>query len=258
MEPITTLTGYILSRFLHGIRIVLLTTVAGLFISHTSIARNIKNKAPSTEDAAAGIRGIPFVINESLGMSPENSTPDMAFEKTANTNDETKNYNTHQNNYKQLKASTSINEIAAHPFTTQAGKPQPGEEIEIASAKLQAYHILFTVQQKTGASDAEMNLFQNYYYDKLFATDVNAFWKKVENKQIVTDSDIQNYAQQKITEYVNLLITFRGIEKDYPSSIEEYSSHNPHRPMAVCNPGCDNIGFENGNLNAWSAYYAQN
>ena len=136
-------------------------------------------------------------------------------------------------------------------------KPNPGEEIEIASAKLQSYHILLSVQHLTNASDSEMNLFRNYYYDQIFGTDVNYFWKK-RNKRNVSDFDIQNYANSKIQEYTLLLNKFREIEKEYPASIAEYSKHNTRSAMATCNPACDNIGFENGNLSAWSAYYAQN
>ncbi len=251
MEPITTLSGYILSRFLHGIRIILLTAATCFFISYTTIAQNVKNKAPSTEDAAASSRGIPSI--ESQGMSSE-EPKELAFENE--TNNTTSNYSTLQNNYTP-SSSTYVNETAASHYSV-TGQPQIGEEIELASAKLQAYHILLTVQQRTGATDSELNLFTNYYYDKLFAADVNAFWKAVENKKIVTDGDIQNYANERIEEYVLLFSNFRKIEKDYPATIAEYSHHHADAPSGTCNPGCDNIGFENGNLSAWSAYYAQN
>ena len=58
MEPITTLTGYLISRFLHGMRIILLTATATTFITHASIAKSLKNKAPSTEEAAAFCGGV--------------------------------------------------------------------------------------------------------------------------------------------------------------------------------------------------------
>ncbi|HWY98630.1 MAG TPA: hypothetical protein VNY36_06070, partial [Bacteroidia bacterium] len=263
MEPISTLTGYILSRFLHGIRIMLLTATTSLFICHITIAQNIKNKAPSPEDGGASLRSIPALIYESQRMTPEKySSQAIASgnrkEKNNIQSNETQNFLTFQNNYNQLKDPTSINEIAANHTYYSTSKPQPGEEIEIASTKLQAYHILFTVQQKAGASDSEMALFCNYYYDKLYATDRSDFWNKVSSKQIKTDADIQNYAQQRIIEYVALFTEFRKVERDYPSTIAEYTHSHSHRAMAACNPACDNIGFETGDLSAWSAYYAVN
>jgi len=256
MEPRTTLTGYILSRFLHGIRILLITASTSLFISHTAIAQNIKNKAPAPEDSSASTRSILNSLVENQSMTPENPAPGIGIESEIK-GSETSNTSTQQNNYKQTKASTTINEIAAN-YTTIPGKPEKGDEIEIASAKLQSCHILFTVQQKTGASDSEMTLFANYYYDKLFGTDVSAFWNQVRNEEIITGIDVQNYANQKIDEYVQLFNTFKKIEQDYPSSIAEYTQHKTHAATGACNPACDNIGFENGNLSAWSAYYAQN
>lgn len=183
----------------------------------------------------------------------------MAFGNTENNsskNQELPNYSTTEKNY-NTSAVTNVSDkffILTHLNPT----PDPGEEIELASAKLQAYHILLSIQQLNQATDSEMNLFRNYYYDKLFGTDVNEFWGKVKNKIIVSDADIKAYADQKIIEYSALFIKFRDIEKNYPSTIQEYSTHSSRSPMGTCNPACDNIGFENGSLNAWSAYYAQN
>ncbi|MGP8214795.1 MAG: T9SS type B sorting domain-containing protein [Bacteroidia bacterium] len=51
---------------------------------------------------------------------------------------------------------------------------------------------------------------------------------------------------------------FEKINKEYPSSVEEYR-HPFRRLQSVCDTsGCTNIGFEQGNLNGWSVYYGFN
>ncbi len=259
MEPITTLSGFLLSRFLHGIRIILLAATSCLFICHTAIAYNIKNKAPSHEDAGAdNLRGIHSPINETPCIAPDYSIQTSVFESPVLKKNNISNYNTYSQNYDQPKASSVKNEFNIPYTTTQAGTYTNGDAFELAAAKLQGYHIIDTVQKRVGASDAETKLFCNYYYDKLYVTAVNAFWKACENKQIVSDADIRKYALQKITEYISLFSEFRNIEKEFPSSLGEYSYHKSNSPLGICNPACDNIGFENGNLSAWDAYYAQN
>ncbi|HTA83801.1 MAG TPA: PKD domain-containing protein [Bacteroidia bacterium] len=262
MEPITTLSGYLLSRLLHGMRIILLTSIPCLFISHLAIAYNIRNKAPSSEDGDRSLRGIQSFVNESRCIAPNNSSQTLAFEsgikaKTTK-NGKTSNFNTFQKYYEQLKTENSVNDLTELNITTLQSKPSAGDEVELASDKLRAYRILDTVQQQVGASAAEMKLFCNYYYDKLFGSDVSAFWNAVLQKQITTDTDIKNYAYKRIKEYSALFTEFRKVELEYPNSIEEYSHQSTHSTQSACNPACDNIGFENGNLSAWSAYYAQN
>jgi gliding motility-associated-like protein len=67
----------------------------------------------------------------------------------------------------------------------------------------------------------------------------------------------------RVKEMENKIISLYGLfkkaETEYPSSVNEYRKGNQHRAMAVCDTnGCDNIGFENGNLSGWNAYYAYN
>ncbi|MGP8215100.1 MAG: PKD domain-containing protein [Bacteroidia bacterium] len=256
MEPITTLTGYILSRLLHGIRITLLIATFCLFNCHVTLARNIKNKAPTSDGDGRSLRNIQLLI-------PENPSQEPALENEIQNYgilyNEKQNLNTHQEDYKLLNGTSPQYEIAANHDSSQS-KSEEGDEIEIATDKLQSFHILNSVQQQTGASDSEMALFSDYYYDKINGTDRFEFWNKVESKQITTDADIQNYALLKITEYVNLFNEFRKIEKENPASLNQINRKHSGPPIALppCNPACDNIGFENGNLSAWYAYYAEN
>jgi len=262
MEPNTTLSGYLLSRLLHGLRIILIAAAPSLFICHTAIAYNIRNKAPSHEDGDRTLRGIQSFVNESRCIAPDNSSQTWAFESgieaEAIKKDITSKSDRLQENYEQPATQNLINDLTVPSVTTLNSKPSTGEDIELATTKLNAYHILDTVQQQVGASADEMKLFCNYYYDKLLGTDLSEFWNEVKNKQITTDADIQKYAAQKVNEYKTLFITFRNIEKEFPSSLAEYVNHTSHTAQAACNPACDNIGFENGDLSAWSAYYAQN
>jgi len=251
MEPITTLTGYILSRFLHGIRIILLTAFPVVFISHESIARNIKNKAPTTEGDGGTLRGL-LHYNESQSIAP--GTYPLI---TASIDNNKSNQISQQENYVQTQAHSLPDEFTAATYTTTS-KPDKGEALERASTKLQSYNILLTVQKNANASDSLMQLFCNYYYDKIYGTDRSLLWQQVESGQISSDNDIKNFAQQRINEYTTLLLQFIKIAQEYPSSVAEYAHRQTHSPMGTCNPACDNIGFESGNLSAWSAYYAQN
>ncbi len=60
-------------------------------------------------------------------------------------------------------------------------------------------------------------------------------------------------------ELLDLYADFRLTEKSYGSSVNEYRYYRRHRVMGPCDTaGCDNIGFEQGTLNGWNAYYAYN
>jgi gliding motility-associated-like protein len=52
---------------------------------------------------------------------------------------------------------------------------------------------------------------------------------------------------------------FKQIEKEFPGSTTEFGHLFPRKIANTCDSaGCDNIGFETGTLNGWSAYYAYN
>ncbi|HXB12929.1 MAG TPA: hypothetical protein VNZ45_13160, partial [Bacteroidia bacterium] len=72
-----------------------------------------------------------------------------------------------------------------------------------------------------------------------------------------TDSSLR--IMEMGNQIVSLYGQFKKTEAEYPSSVNEFRKGNQHRAMAVCDTsGCNNIGFENGNLSGWNAYYAYN
>lgn len=261
MEPISTLKGCLVSRFLHGIKIILLTSSSVLFISNSTIAHNKPNKAPPSDDGAGTLRGL-LELKESQHKAPYYSPGPMAFENGIHKNTiqytQTQKASAQKENFYQLPTSHSVYGPSAITYL-HTGAPITGEDLERAYLKLLSYNILDSVSKITGATSADIKLFCNYYRDKMHVADRDAFWKEVENRTIVTNADIRNYALQKINDYVKLFYAFKEILKNYPSAVAEYSSRQQQPSTeGTCNPPCDNIGFENGTLSAWSAYYAEN
>jgi gliding motility-associated-like protein len=75
----------------------------------------------------------------------------------------------------------------------------------------------------------------------------------------VDTSLINTQVKEMGKQIVSLYRQFEKTEAEYPSSIDEYRKYNLHRAMSACDTsGCDNIGFENGNLSGWNAFYAYN
>jgi gliding motility-associated-like protein len=71
----------------------------------------------------------------------------------------------------------------------------------------------------------------------------------------IRDMEMKN----KQSQIISLYRKFEKIKAQYPSSVNEYRKSNQHRLMSVCDTvGCDNIGFEDGTLNGWNAYYGYN
>ncbi len=148
---------------------------------------------------------------------------------------------------------------ATAAFGQTNGSRAGQEKLESYYTKLQAFNILQSVQKSTGASNADMLEFTNYYQDKIYAADRQEFWNKVSNGSVTSDADIQNYAQTLEADYVNLYRSFQQVKTEFPNSIPQ-NSPGRHRVLSPqpCNPACDNIDFSNGNLNGWYAYYRVN
>jgi gliding motility-associated-like protein len=245
MKPITLLRGYLMSRILHGMRMVLLSASSTAFICHSSVAQNKPNKTPSSDESGCG------------GGYASN-IPDY----NANTLVNLITYNAYtENKYSLLPTNNNPLQTAgiiSYPAAEQISSSSPGDKLEDYYIKLQSYNILQTVQKQTGATDADMQVFTSYYHDKLFADDRNAFWKEVETGNVKTDADIKQYAEKQIAEYVHLYQNFQQIKKDYPNSVSEYANAKPPSAPIACNPACDNIDFEGASLSGWSAFYATN
>ena len=132
-----------------------------------------------------------------------------------------------------------------------------GEVIEEMYQKYLDLNVLQRAADSAGASSDEKISFEKYYKDKIRGEDQNAFAQAVGRGIISNDAGIREFANEKVKEYFGLYQQFKTFEKDYPSSIQEYSSAPPMPPI-VCQTACDNIDFENGTLNGWYAFYADN
>jgi hypothetical protein len=140
--------------------------------------------------------------------------------------------------------------------TNKALYDSPMEEF---TAKLDSYHILQKVKEKTGASSEQFNLFCRFYEDTIQGRDKQIYGYAILHKQIQTDEDVKLYAEKRIEHYIALYHKFAEFAKEYPETVHEYlAPRRPSPPSLVCNPACDNMDFEQGTLTAWTACYAAN
>ncbi len=107
-----------------------------------------------------------------------------------------------------------------------------------------------------GATNSDFLVFQRFCENKIDAERAKFI---TEEGYGVIDLKRANrkmkYEEKKI---VDLYKQFEQVEKEFPSSVEEYR-HAFRKLQSVCDSsGCTNIGFEQGTLNGWSAYYAYN
>lgn len=245
MDSINLLKGYLLSKFVHGLRIMLISGVSTAFICHTTIAQNKPNKAPGSDEG--GGDGYNYTFN------PLNSNNTNLIAYTSHTE---KNYFP----FSLTNSPSESNGTLSYSAAVNANAGGGDDKLESYYFKLQSYHVLENVQQKVNASAEDFKQFLNYYHDRIYADDRNTFWNMVEAGKIKTDADVANYADWEISQYVQLYTSFLDIKKNYPNSVNEYANnvHHPDVEALACNPACDNIDFENGTLSGWSAYYATN
>jgi gliding motility-associated-like protein len=232
MNPITLLKGYLMSKHIHSLHAPLIFMVSMAFITHVAIANNKPNKTPGSDEGGGRYTNI-----------NSQRVPD---------NNNQINYNLSEKNYAPSSLTYSSSQSTAN---------NGGGNLESFYLKLLSYNVLRNVQTQTSAGDSNFNVFLIYYHDKIYGDDRSAFWQMVQNNQIQTDADVQNFANQQISQYVSLYQNFLQIQQNYPSTVtntvSQYAAHQLP-PVAGCNPACDNIDFENASLSAWNAYYAVN
>jgi hypothetical protein len=111
------------------------------------------------------------------------------------------------------------------------------------------------VKKKLAISKEESITFFRFYSASLDSDNI------IFNKQVwsgaLNIANVGNYIDNIVNKYVNKYNQFEAIKKEYPSSVVEYSS-STKSPQGACSGSCNNIGFENGTLSGWNAYYAQN
>ncbi len=134
-----------------------------------------------------------------------------------------------------------------------------GERLEELYQQYEAIDPVGKAGDSVQASNDEKTLFSEYYNARITGEDRMQFFNLVDNGSITDEADIEKFAAEKKIEYVGLYTQFRIAEKDYPTSISEYTSRSqPSRPPLTCRTDCSNIGFESGTLSGWSAFYATN
>lgn len=246
MNAITLLKGFLLSRFIHSMRIPLLITVSAVFINHSAIAKNKPNKTPASDDGGGG----GYTSTSLTGIPQQNSNQNnnlITYSPIAE-----KKYTSSSLTNSLSQPNGLIPQAVAQNNIITTGN----DKLEVFYNKLLSYNVLQNVQQQVNASAEDFKLFVTYYHDKIFGNDRNVFWQMVEQNRIQTDADVKSFANNQVAEYIQLYQKFLTIKKDYPNSVNEYLHPTP--PAPICNPGCDNIDFENGTLSAWSAFYATN
>ncbi|HTA83765.1 MAG TPA: PKD domain-containing protein, partial [Bacteroidia bacterium] len=112
------------------------------------------------------------------------------------------------------------------------------------------------LRRKLSLSKDDFQTFVRFNKARIDSDKINFLRKIVAGK--VTASNVDGYMAAQESQYVYLYKQFEEIKKEYPSSVDEFSAKELHKPLATCNPGCTNIDFENGTLSGWNAYYATN
>ena len=113
--------------------------------------------------------------------------------------------------------------------------------------------------QSLHSSDADFKTFLKFYSDK-FAKVRSTFFAKAFRGEI-NEGNASDYFARITNTYKVLYHKFQNIKKEYPSSVNEYTTErpvNPHNTTGACNPACTNLDFSSGNFSGWNAYYATN
>jgi len=107
-----------------------------------------------------------------------------------------------------------------------------------------------------GATSSNFLVFQRFYESKIDAE--RAKFMLGMDKGPIDAVTINEKMKQEENTIADLYKQFLNVEREFPSSIDEYR-HPFHGVENICDSaGCTNIGFEQGNLSGWSAYYAYN
>ncbi len=75
----------------------------------------------------------------------------------------------------------------------------------------------------------------------------------------VTVSNVKDYMAKKKVIFEGMLNNFQAVEKEFPSSVDEYRyKKRPRLSADSCFPACYNTGFEDGTFDGWYGFYAVN
>ena len=111
-------------------------------------------------------------------------------------------------------------------------------------------------RETVGANSFDFLVFQRFYENKLDAERGRFLFETSKGKPDMAKAEKRMQAEEKII--LGLYRQFEQVKKEFPSSVNEFK-HPFHGVQSLCDStGCTNIGFEQGTLNGWNAYYAYN
>ena len=150
---------------------------------------------------------------------------------------------------------TSFSSVAQNNNTI---KQDAGEKSELYNNRFDAFDLLDLVQQQTGATQANIQLFGEFYQDSL-VSDKNKFSLLGVTGPNFNNAAMGLYLNKLVAKYVSLYNTFLDIQKNYPSTVNEYV-HRFHGPtLPACSAtACDNVGFETETYQISTGCYMQN
>jgi len=119
------------------------------------------------------------------------------------------------------------------------------------------YKGLETAQNKLGVTTEDFTVFKRFEKKQVDSLLTNFLWGVRAGE--IDSSTLLNKIADEETSLMSLYAKYEAIKKEFPSSIESVRTTAPISLTTTCDPsGCTNIGFEEGTLNGWNAYYAVN
>jgi len=116
---------------------------------------------------------------------------------------------------------------------------------------------LENTRQKLEASTTEFMTFQRFYEKQIDS--LRAIFLMEIGAGKIDSLNATGKIKEEERNVSSLYQQFKIIEKTYPSSVDEYRHAISPRMATVCDTsGCTNIGFEQGTLNGWNAFYGFN
>ncbi len=108
-----------------------------------------------------------------------------------------------------------------------------------------------------GISRQEFDIYNRFYehqIDSIQTEFMKGMWAGTVNL-----SNVKNYMAKRKVIFASLLTNFQAVEKEFPTSVDEYRyKKRPRLSADSCFPACYNTGFEDGTFDGWYGFYATN
>jgi len=142
------------------------------------------------------------------------------------------------------------------PETIVAQKlASPGEQLE---KTLSFWSVnMEQVRIQVGATQQEYGVFNRFYSHTIDSLHIDFLDKVNANK--IDGNNAKEYLAEKKSFIVDLFHNFQKTEKEFPTSVGEFSSVHPIRVNGdSCFTSCYNTNFADGTFDGWYGYYAVN